>query len=315
MMPEEALSVSSVDVQSPLKFANCLGGCGSSVPYRTNSKVYCSECRSKRKRESARKAAETQRRKKGIQKVKGLSFSCVECGCEAVATSGNSQKYCRQCAPSVALKLARERSFGIDPLGNRRRFRDKTVICIDCSSEFIADRRRKRCEECTDKSKRKPHCGKTLCKQCGDEFSSETRKRIYCDSCAEGRRAESFRKFARKKFEQMRGDAAFDLNTLMRSRIRHSLVPGSKGGASWSDIVGYTVDELKRHLERQFTRGMTWQNRGVGGWHIDHILPIASFNYDSPNHPDFKACWSLTNLRPLWGRENISKSDKILYII
>jgi hypothetical protein len=115
----------------------------------------------------------------------------------------------------------------------------------------------------------------------------------------------------------MRGDPAFDLNILMRSGMRHSLsdVSNRKDGTSWTKFVDYTVGELRKHLERQFLPGMSWENRGEYGWHIDHILPIASFDYDGPDHPEFKACWALTNLRPLWGPENIAKKDKILYLI
>lgn len=48
------------------------------------------------------------------------------------------------------------------------------------------------------------------------------------------------------------------------------------------------------------------------GWHIDHKLPVASFNFDSPEHLDFKKCWALENLQPLWAKENISKGAKVV---
>ena len=73
--------------------------------------------------------------------------------------------------------------------------------------------------------------------------------------------------------------------------------------------LGYTPDELWRHLESQFTDGMSWENMGKNGWHIDHIRPIASFNFDSTEHPEFKECWALENLQPMWEKENISKNS------
>ncbi len=87
----------------------------------------------------------------------------------------------------------------------------------------------------------------------------------------------------------------------------------SKGKRGWETLVGYTVAELASHLERQFLPGMTWENRKA--WNIDHILPLAMFNFDSAQHPEFRAVWALTNLRPLWDAENKSKSAKRLHLI
>ena len=32
-----------------------------------------------------------------------------------------------------------------------------------------------------------------------------------------------------------------------------------------------TIEELRQHIEAQFTEGMSWNN--YGKWHIDHIIP------------------------------------------
>jgi len=74
---------------------------------------------------------------------------------------------------------------------------------------------------------------------------------------------------------------------------------------------GFTVEELKKRLESLFTNGMSWDN--MSGWHIDHIRPKASFCQVSlcdTNSEDFKKCWALNNLQPLWAVDNIRKSDK-----
>ena len=72
--------------------------------------------------------------------------------------------------------------------------------------------------------------------------------------------------------------------------------------------MGYTKYELKEHLESQFTGGMSWDN--MNEWHIDHIRPVSSFDFDSTEHPDFKKCWALNNLQPLWAEDNLRKNDK-----
>jgi hypothetical protein len=64
-----------------------------------------------------------------------------------------------------------------------------------------------------------------------------------------------------------------------------------------------------RHLEKQFLPGMSWEN--MGEWHIDHKIPIAAFNFEKPEDIDFKRCWALKNLQPLWKSENCIKGAKI----
>jgi len=76
------------------------------------------------------------------------------------------------------------------------------------------------------------------------------------------------------------------------------------------EILKYSPDELISHLENKFKDGMTWDN--YGEWHVDHILPITSFNIQEIGDNEFMKCWSLNNLQPMWGKENIKKSNKIL---
>jgi hypothetical protein len=76
------------------------------------------------------------------------------------------------------------------------------------------------------------------------------------------------------------------------------------------EILKYTPEELIQHLESQFTDGMNWEN--YGDWHVDHKLPITHFNISEPGDEEFTKCWSLDNLQPMWGEENIRKSNKVL---
>lgn len=83
---------------------------------------------------------------------------------------------------------------------------------------------------------------------------------------------------------------------------------GAKDGWSWERLVGYSRADLAAHIEKQFQAGMTWSN--YGRWHIDHIIPVTAFRFDGPNDDEFRHCWSLSNLRPLWGRENMAKGGR-----
>ena len=96
------------------------------------------------------------------------------------------------------------------------------------------------------------------------------------------------------------------LSKRMRSALRRAL--GSKNGRSWQKILGYTSADLRAHIKSRFLPRMGWHNAHL--WHIDHIRPIASFRYESEADAEFKKCWSLENLAPLWAIDNLRKSKK-----
>ena len=75
------------------------------------------------------------------------------------------------------------------------------------------------------------------------------------------------------------------------------------------DILKYSPENLIEHLENKFKDNMTWDN--YGNWHVDHIKPISSFQINEIGDKEFMSCWSLENLQPLWGEENIRKSNKL----
>jgi len=102
----------------------------------------------------------------------------------------------------------------------------------------------------------------------------------------------------------------FKLNKNIKNAIWRSL-RGRKNGRHWETLVGYTREELCKHLEVQFKDGMTWNNYGRNGWHVDHIIPVSLFNVKGIKSKGFKACWILENLRPMWEKDNISKHNKL----
>ena len=118
-----------------------------------------------------------------------------------------------------------------------------------------------------------------------------------------------YRDWANKRYSE---DPRFRVNTCISSHIRKALKKG-KGGKRWQELVGYSLDDLIVHLERQFLKGMAWENFGT--WHIDHIVPKASFCFEDAESPGFRACWALSNLRPLWAEDNFSKSKSRLHLL
>lgn len=72
---------------------------------------------------------------------------------------------------------------------------------------------------------------------------------------------------------------------------------------SLSRLLGYTPEQLGRHLESQFQEGMNWGN--MGQWHIDHVIPKNLFDPTCPKQ--IAQCWSMQNLRPLWAKDNCGR--------
>jgi hypothetical protein len=121
-----------------------------------------------------------------------------------------------------------------------------------------------------------------------------------------------YRAWIRKRDADKAIDPVFRLSKRMRTRLSRALKT-AKGGRSWAELLGYDAQTLRRHIERQFQPGMSWDN--IGKWHIDHIVPVASFSYADEHDPEFKACWALANLAPRWAKENWHKGANRLYLI
>jgi len=94
----------------------------------------------------------------------------------------------------------------------------------------------------------------------------------------------------------------------LRNRINGAL-SGINKSASTHELLGCSVDEFVSYLESKFTDGMTWENRGRSGWHIDHIRPCATFDLTDPEQQ--RQCFHYTNLQPLWAKHNLSKGSKL----
>ena len=96
-------------------------------------------------------------------------------------------------------------------------------------------------------------------------------------------------------------------NRILRNlRIRlWSLLKGKNKSASTTKLLGCSIEYLKQHLQSKFKTGMSWDNYGKYGWHVDHIKQCASFDLSKASEQS--KCFHYTNLRPLWAKENLSR--------
>lgn len=125
---------------------------------------------------------------------------------------------------------------------------------------------------------------------------------------ARKRATESGKQYHRQWQKRRRAaDPKWRLSSHMRTLI-HRGIGKHKAGRSWREFVPYSLEELMAHLEAQFAPGMTWDNHGE--WHVDHIRPLCSFEFQTPDDPQFREAWALSNLQPLWAGDNLRKSGK-----
>lgn len=108
------------------------------------------------------------------------------------------------------------------------------------------------------------------------------------------------------KRERRKTDSLFKMKNNLRSRTWIAFKnKGYSKTSKTQEMLGVDWEVCKAHIERQFTKGMNWDNQGE--WHIDHKIPLASANTEK----ELKKLCHYSNLQPLWAEDNISKSDKI----
>lgn len=247
---------------------------------------------------------------------------CARCGCEFIKTNGR-KRFCTPCGPIAQRERVAERCRerrAEDPEGMRAKQR----AWYEANREHVAAYNKAAANERHDR-----HIGESYpCPDCGEMYVLNAPRRVRCPDCSKAKHSREAVERAKRwnvanndlrneRFrERYATDPKYKLDVSMANGIGDSL-SGAKGGRSWTSLVDYSLDQLKSHIERQFSDRMTWDNWGrwPDGWHIDHIVPRSSFSYTTAEDPEFLTCWGLTNLRPLWAVDNLKKSGKRLFLL
>lgn len=237
----------------------------------------------------------------------GKDLPCCICGKMVWRTPDKQRTYKRVCCGSTeckaAISAAMTREVGWFQGGPVDR------ACEQCGTNFKALRAevnrgggRFCSRKCVLESKKKRWAGK--CEFCGKEFEAADNLKGIKRFCSRQCKKKSQIKI-RTPEEITQRRLSNRIGTAMWESLKKN-----KHRRPWLSLVDYTLDDLRRHLESKFVDGMTWEN--MGQWHIDHRRPRSSFSYTKPEDAEFKECWSLANLQPLWAVENLRKGAKLL---
>lgn len=237
------------------------------------------------------------RREQMKTKERPLTRKCSRCKEEkptAMFSAGGGayglHHQCRACA-AVSFK---ERS-------TKAKITPTEKVCIACKCrrpilDFYRDAYTKdghgaNCKTCSNKRQRK--------KKLRAEMSPESlaNLREYMTTYIRNRSASDIGFAVERK---LRAAVATALNRDKRKKLRKA--------DKTESYFGCAIDGVRAHLESLFSPGMTWDNHGVRGWHVDHIRPIASFDKSDPDWAH--AACHYTNLQPLWATDNLAKADK-----
>lgn len=123
----------------------------------------------------------------------------------------------------------------------------------------------------------------------------------------EQKKIDCFKANIRNK-QRRKMDPMFKMKHYLRNRINLIFKRYKTTKQTTSErLLGVSFLIVKQHLEKQFTKGMTWENHGNKGWHIDHVIPLAS----AKTEMELIELCHYTNLQPLWAVDNLRKMTKI----
>lgn len=204
-------------------------------------------------------------------------------------------KFCPYCQKDKSLDCFYKRSFSKDGFKNK---------CKKCVSDRNKERGQERYllfKEWASKNKDKIRVSRTRYYQKNREKILSQRKKNRASNLQKHREIRN--SYDRKKIDS---DVNYKLAKNLRNRMRMAIKRRYKSGSAVRDL-GCSIDFLKIYLESKFLDGMSWDNWSKTGWHIDHIIPLSSF--DLTNRIDFLKACHYSNLQPLWATDNLSKGD------
>jgi hypothetical protein len=227
-------------------------------------------------------------RKQALEQGLKSYFTGKPCKRGHLAARRTSDSWCRECATAKTKAYAQANAEAISEKKKARRLADIERIREHKKSYWAANK-----ERFQEKHRAYQSANRERVRAANNAYQKSNRVSI------------NDRNRTRYQLEPQ-----FRSSLLLRNRMNQALAQaGAIKSASLLKLLGTDKAGLIAHLEAQFTEGMTWDNWARDGWHVDHIKPCASFDLTDPEQQ--KLCFHYTNLQPLWGEENLRKSDRL----
>jgi hypothetical protein len=157
-----------------------------------------------------------------------------------------------------------------------------------------------------EESKRKARISKQEYREKNRCIINEKQKIKYKNGLIKKPSKESVRMYKKTEYEKFKKRPYHKFVHYSRIRL-NKVLKGEIDCFSVNDVLLFDRDSFIRHIESNFKDGMSWDNYGRGGWHIDHIKPLAAFDFSENDW--LKKAFSLENLQPLFESENLSKGS------
>lgn len=220
--------------------------------------------------------------------------------------------YCKECES----EKRRKRNQRSDIIENRRK-RDRKYRQTEKSKQYRSLYHKSESYKKISKTYRESEKGKQTQRICNSRPERIRKDREYrkSEKCKEVWRKSATKRIKEGKNAELlrkrrRTNPNFKIQELLRGRLLREIKRRKfNKNSSALDLLGCSIDELKKYLEMQFEPGMTWDNHGENGWHIDHIIPCSYFDLKDPEQQ--RICFNYRNLQPLWKVDNIKKSNKV----
>lgn len=174
------------------------------------------------------------------------------------------------------------------------------MICCECKKD-------KPQKECNIKRSICFVCYRKLKYQENRSYNLERAKQTYQKIKNDPEYKKKKKEYDKKRTKEISGTPKYKIITSLRGRLRACIKNKNWVPESYL-VMGCDLQTFRNYIESKFKPGMTWENYGPKGWHIDHIKPCCLFDLLDPEQQI--ECFNYTNLQPLWWHENIAKGIK-----